>query len=502
MSLADELVADFEELCEEDEEINNTVEGDEWGLEGFALEGSGLEGSERAYDLNSSPRVIAKLLESKNLNDILNSISHAIPTQRIPSVTGVIEEDPEYQLIVKASAITVEIANEVNTLHKYIRDLYTERFSELEKIVLEPMAYIRSVYNIGNDLDINKADLNEILPAHIIMIVSVSATTSQGQNLDDYKLANIREACEMAFALEDAVKMITEFVESRMAFIAPNLSAICGPSTAAKLMGQAGGIAALAKMPACNLLVLGAQKKALTGFSNITSLPHCGFIYFSELVDPLPAEYKRKASRLVANKCSLASRLDAGHEYCDGSAGREFRAILEKKIEKMMEPPPARLEKPLPAPDEVAKKRRGGRRVRKMKKRILANEVDKAMNRLKFGEIQDDLLQTKIGYDVGMLGRGGTGRIRTAQIDNKVRTTITKRMQRELARQKALGGFQTSHSVKSSISTSLGTSSSVVYSADMGLEIYNPAAAEKVTEVEGKYFSATSNFKKISKAPE
>jgi RNA processing factor Prp31 len=53
-------------------------------------------------------------------------------------------------------------------------------------------------------------------------------------------------------------------------------------------------------------------------------------------VDPLPAEYKRKASRLVANKCSLASRLDAGHEYCDGSAGREFRAILEKKIEKMM----------------------------------------------------------------------------------------------------------------------------------------------------------------------
>jgi U4/U6 small nuclear ribonucleoprotein PRP31 len=75
------------------------------------------------------------------------------------------------------------------------------------------------------------------------------------------------------------------------------------------------------------------------------------------------------------------------------------------------EPPPARLEKPLPAPDEVAKKRRGGRRVRKMKKRILANEVDKAMNRLKFGEIQDDLLQTKIGYDVGMLGRGGTGRV-------------------------------------------------------------------------------------------
>jgi RNA processing factor Prp31 len=55
--------------------------------------------------------------------------------------------------------------------------------------------------------------------------------------------------------LNDAKFHIYEYVESRMAFIAPNLSNVIGPSTAAKLMGVAGGLTALSKMPSCNVLV-------------------------------------------------------------------------------------------------------------------------------------------------------------------------------------------------------------------------------------------------------
>lgn len=39
--------------------------------------------------------------------------------------------------------------------------------------------------------------------------------------------------------------------------LAPNLSAIVGTTTAAKLLGVAGGLAAMAKMPACNVAVSG-----------------------------------------------------------------------------------------------------------------------------------------------------------------------------------------------------------------------------------------------------
>jgi RNA processing factor Prp31 len=37
--------------------------------------------------------------------------------------------------------------------------------------------------------------------------------------------------------------------------LAPNLSTIVGTTTAAKLLGVAGGLAGLAKMPACNVHV-------------------------------------------------------------------------------------------------------------------------------------------------------------------------------------------------------------------------------------------------------
>jgi len=45
------------------------------------------------------------------------------------------------------------------------------------------------------------------------------------------------------------------FIESRMNFIAPNLSAIVGTSIAAQLMGTAGGLMALSRIPACNIQV-------------------------------------------------------------------------------------------------------------------------------------------------------------------------------------------------------------------------------------------------------
>lgn len=69
----------------------------------------------------------------------------------------------------------------------------------------------------------------------------------------------------MASELNDFKLKIFEYVESRMTFIAPNLSVIVGASTAAKLVGLAGGLTRLSKIPACNLLVLGAQKKTLSG---------------------------------------------------------------------------------------------------------------------------------------------------------------------------------------------------------------------------------------------
>lgn len=81
------------------------------------------------------------------------------------------------------------------------------------------------------------------------------------------ELDNILKSCDIVLQLEEYQKLLLLYVENRMKHIAPNLSALVGTQCASKLMGAAGGIDVLSRMPACNIQVMGSQKKALLGFS-------------------------------------------------------------------------------------------------------------------------------------------------------------------------------------------------------------------------------------------
>lgn len=68
-----------------------------------------------------------------------------------------------------------------------------------------------------------------------------------------------------------------------------NASASSDPSpTLPPAAGVAGGLTNLSKMPACNIMLLGAQRKTLSGFSSTSVLPHTGYIYHSDIVQSLP----------------------------------------------------------------------------------------------------------------------------------------------------------------------------------------------------------------------
>lgn len=59
--------------------------------------------------------------------------------------------------------------------------------------------------------------------------------------LSEEELKQLVDACDMALELNQSKHRIYDYVESRMSFIAPNLSIIVGASTAAKLMGEKSG---------------------------------------------------------------------------------------------------------------------------------------------------------------------------------------------------------------------------------------------------------------------
>lgn len=97
---------------------------------------------------------------------------------------------------------------------------------------------------------------------------------------------------------------------------------------------------------------------------------------------------RRKAARLVATKSTLAARVDACHESPDGRIGRQLRDEIERKLDKLQEPPPVKFVKPLPKPIDQSKKKRGGKRVRKMKERYAMTEFRKHANRMNFADVR------------------------------------------------------------------------------------------------------------------
>ncbi|KAA8533133.1 hypothetical protein F0562_033334 [Nyssa sinensis] len=105
-------------------------------------------------------------------------------------------------------------------------------------------------------MDLTLVDLEGLISSAVIMVVSVTASTTSGKPLPEEVLQKTINACDGALALDSAKKKVLDFVESRMGYIAPNLSAIVGSAVAAKLLGTAGGLSALAKMPACNVQLL------------------------------------------------------------------------------------------------------------------------------------------------------------------------------------------------------------------------------------------------------
>ena len=82
----------------------------------------------------------------------------------------VVEDDPEYQLIVDCNTLSVDIDNEITVIHNFIRDKYRAKFPELESLVLHPIDYSRLVKQIGNEMDLTLVDLGGLLPCPLLQL--------------------------------------------------------------------------------------------------------------------------------------------------------------------------------------------------------------------------------------------------------------------------------------------------------------------------------------------
>ncbi|KAJ9554537.1 hypothetical protein OSB04_018582 [Centaurea solstitialis] len=414
---------------------------------------------------------VSKLQKTQRYTDIMKKVEDALEKgSDISNQSLGLEDDPEYLLIVECNTLLVDIENEIVIIHNFVRDKYRLKFPELESVVHHPIDYECVVKKIGNEVDLTLVDLAGLLPSAVIMVISVTASTTSGKPLPEDVLQKTIEACDRALTLDAAKKKVLDFVESRMGYIAPNLSAIVGSAVAAKLMGTAGGLSALSKIPACDVQVLGAKRKNLAGFSSATSHIHVGYLDQTEVFQMTPPVYKMRACRLLAAKATLAARIDCARGDPSGQLGRTYREEVHKKIEKWQEPPPAKQPKPLPVPDSEPKKKRGGRRLRKRKERYAMTDMRKLANRMQFGVPEESSLglgkfarsRDGLGEGYGMLGQAGNGKLRVSAGQSNLAAKVAKKLKDN--KQYSNGGATS------------GLTSSLAFTPVQGIDLIDPQA--------------------------
>ncbi|KAK1239616.1 hypothetical protein MKX07_001070 [Trichoderma sp. CBMAI-0711] len=383
-------------------------------------------------------RSVASLMQT--LEPVLEKINHyrSQPTAQQTSV-GNIEDHPEYHLLTQSNSLSTMIDGEVALVHKFIRDHYSTRFPELERLVTTPLEYAKVVAIIGNgpmDAENIKAlqtstdnplgvGLKAVLDGPSLMIVTVEATTSKGHEMAPEELQRVRQACEMMIALHRAKQTLTEYVQSRMNIFAPNLTVLIGSLTAAQLLNAAGGLTGLSKTPACNIPSWGSKKRQ-AGLATNIGIRQQGYLYNSDIIRGIPNDLKKQAMRIVAAKLVLAARVDRIHSSPDGSTGEQLKSACLERLEKLTEPPPNKGQRALPVPDDKPARKRGGRRARKAKEALAMTELRKAQNRMAFGKEEKE-----VGYGtgegtvgMGMIGQANDGRIRGMQVDQRTRAKL------------------------------------------------------------------------------
>ncbi len=262
------------------------------------------------------------------------------------------------------------------------------------------------------------------------MTVTVEATTTKGLKLSDQELEAVLHACRTMLRLEQAKKILTDYVQSRMNLFAPNLTALIGSLTAAQLLNARGGLTNLANSRAANLASIGSKRAGATsGLATNVGIRNQGFLYQSSLIARFRPELKTQAMRIVSAKIVLAARVDRVHESPDGATGADLREQCEKRLDRLTEPPPNKGQKALAAPDDKPSKKRGGRRARKAKEATAMTDIRKAQNRMAFGKEEQE-----VGYGtgegtkgMGMIGQSNEGRIRALQVDQRTRAKLSKK---------------------------------------------------------------------------
>ncbi|XP_062116004.1 nucleolar protein 56-like [Humulus lupulus] len=240
-------------------------------------------------------------------------------------------------MVIQAIFLLDTLDKDINSFSMRVREWYSWHFPELVKIVNDNYLYARVTKFIEDksklcedqvpaltDIVGDEDKANEIVKA---------AKASMGQDLSPIDLINVHQFAQRVMDLSDYRRNLYDYLVTKMNDIAPNLASLIGEVVGARLISHAGSLTNLAKCPSSTLQILGAEKALFRALKTKGNTPKYGLIFHSSFIGRASARNKGRMARYLANKCSIASRIDCFADTSTTTFGEKLREQVEERLD-------------------------------------------------------------------------------------------------------------------------------------------------------------------------
>lgn len=239
--------------------------------------------------------------------------------------------------IIQSISILDGLDKAINTFSMKVREWYSWHFPELYKIVSENHRYARLVLFIKDKKTLNDDKLHDLAALvqddeGVARAIIDAAKHSMGLDISSTDMENVVDFAERVVKLVDYRKNLFGYLVSKMNVVAPNLAALIGDVVGARLISHAGSLTNLSKYPASTVQILGAEKALFRALKTKGNTPKYGLLYHSSFIGRAGTKNKGRISRFLANKCSIASRIDNFSEEPSTKFGNALRQQVEERL--------------------------------------------------------------------------------------------------------------------------------------------------------------------------
>ncbi|KAF4353813.1 hypothetical protein CsatB_018236 [Cannabis sativa] len=240
-------------------------------------------------------------------------------------------------MVIQAIFLLDTLDKDINSFSMRVREWYSWHFPELVKIVNDNYLYARVTKFIEDKSKLSEDQIPELTDIvgdeDKAKEIVEAAKASMGQDLSPIDLINVHQFAQRVMDLSDYRRKLYDYLVTKMNDIAPNLASLIGEVVGARLISHAGSLTNLAKCPSSTLQILGAEKALFRALKTKGNTPKYGLIFHSSFIGRASAKNKGRMARYLANKCSIASRIDCFADTSTTTFGEKLREQVEERLD-------------------------------------------------------------------------------------------------------------------------------------------------------------------------